>query len=382
MQKHIYLLSASDRFNYGDVLFPIVAKHELQKLGDFEFHNVATISSNLVECGAMPTLSYRALLNYEKIPDDSTLIVAGGEVLTANWSRLISFTKEYYDFIFRKWESPRLEKIAKFLFGKNEVSFPFIPSAPALLEKYRVVYHAVGGRGTHNLPNQQQEIVPAIKAAEYFSAREPVTQKQIANNFKIDVTLVPDSVLVLSDMCPKEQLVRPLTAEYVCVQFGFVKSEARMPAVLKELRKIHQTHNIDIGLLSIGNCPGHDDMKSVEWIKQHADFPVVELPSNTIDQITSAIAHAKIFIGTSLHGAIVSMSYGNPFVAVHKKIHKLEAYTQQWAPDYLKGNVDFANIANETNKRLKAHVGYEALLKEQKMLVRQSFERIAKIASR
>jgi hypothetical protein len=41
----------------------------------------------------MPTSSNRKLLDYKKGPDDATLIIAGGEVLNANWSRLISLTK-------------------------------------------------------------------------------------------------------------------------------------------------------------------------------------------------------------------------------------------------------------------------------------------------
>jgi polysaccharide pyruvyl transferase WcaK-like protein len=379
VEKHIYILSASDRFNYGDVLFPIVAKHELQKLGDYTFHNIATIKSDLSDCGAMPTQGYKVLLDYKNIPENSTLVVAGGEVLTANWSRLLSFTKDFYYRIYEKYEGERLEKFAKFLFGKNQLAYPFLPASKRLLSKFKLVFHAVGGGPTQNL-KPQEEVKRAIESALYFSVREKETRQRIANNYSADVKLVPDSVMVLSDIYPKESLPASLKEDYVCVQFGYFKSSHMLPVILKELRKIHQSHKLKIGLLSIGNCPGHDDMKSAEWLKDKADFPVQILPCDSINEITSAIANAKLFIGTSLHGVIVSLSYGNPFVAVNKKIRKIESYSQAWAPEYLKGSVDFNHIAETANKRLATHKGYEELIKHQKDLVRQSFKRISLIA--
>jgi len=379
VKNHIFLLSASDRFNYGDVLFPIVAKHELEKLGDFEFRNIATIASDLAECGALATESYKALLDYQNLPDNSTLIVAGGEVLTANWSRLISFTSEFYHQMYEKHSSTRLENIAKHRFGDNQLAYPFVPAAEPLLAKVKLVFHAVGGGPTHKLP-EQEEVKRSVEAARYFSVRERDTRRWIANHYEQQVSLVPDSVMVLSDMHPKSSLPSPNESEYACIQFGFLKSQHRLPDVLKELKTIHQQQKLAIGLLSIGNCPGHDDMKSVEWIIQHADFPVFTLPSDSINAITASIAHAKIFIGTSLHGVIVSLSYGNPFVAVNKKIRKIEAYTQAWAPEYLKGSVDFNQIAQTVAERLNQHKGYLPFVANQKNMVRKSFAKIASIA--
>ena len=93
-QKNIYILSASDRYNYGDLLFPIILIKELEKLGDYKFFNIATIKSDLSKRGALPTQNYKAL--YSATGQNNYLIVAGGEVLGANWSRLYSFLKPLY----------------------------------------------------------------------------------------------------------------------------------------------------------------------------------------------------------------------------------------------------------------------------------------------
>ncbi|ALS99272.1 polysaccharide pyruvyl transferase family protein [Lacimicrobium alkaliphilum] len=378
-KKHIYILSASDRFNYGDLLFPIVAKHELGKLGDYEFHNIATIKSDLTSCGAMPTESYKKLLDYQSIPKGSLLLVAGGQVLNANWSRLVSFLHPFYHWVYEKCNGERLEKLTKWLFGKNAVSFPFMPSAPAMLERMKLVYHAVGG-GVPKQARQRKEVMPSLKKAHYISVRETETRRVIKNNFAVEAELVPDSVAVISDIYPKASLKKPLDQDYVCVQFGYQKSKGKLSVVLAQLRKIHRQHGLAVGLLSIGNCPGHDDDKTVEWLKTNADFPVHVLPCDTIDQITAALAHSSLFIGTSLHGVIVSMSYGNPFIGVNKQVRKVDAYSKTWAPEYLQGSVGFVKIAATATERLAAHDSYDEVIAEHKKKVRESFSKIAQIA--
>jgi polysaccharide pyruvyl transferase WcaK-like protein len=320
------------------------------------------------------------LLDYEKLPADTTLVVAGGQVLNANWSRLISFIKPFYFDIYQKYQGQSLEKLTKWLFGRNQLSFPFMPSAQPLLERVKLVYHAVGG-GIPKELKLRNEVGPSFRRAKYLSVREKDAQRALKNNFGLKAILVPDSVMLLSDICPKASLPRSLDKPYACVQFGFYKTRGKLDTILNQLRKIYRQQGLVIGLLSIGNCAGHDDQKTVEWIKQNADFPVHVLPCQTIDQITSAIVHAEIYIGTSLHGVIVSMSYGNPFVAVNKHVQKLEAYTKAWSPDYLKGCIGFVKIAEATQKRLAAHTGYPELVREQKQMVRESFRKIQQIAN-
>ncbi|MBC3764949.1 polysaccharide pyruvyl transferase family protein [Neptunicella marina] len=370
--KDVYLLSASDRFNYGDLLFPLVAKHELAKLGNYTFHNIATIDSDLTEVGAMPTQGFKTLLNPENIAKDSTLIIAGGQVLNADWARLVSYLDPLYYDLYEAFKGDRLENILKLHFGNGEVSLPFMPASPNILENMKIAYHAVGG-GIPKSKALRDEVAPSFKQAGYLSVRETDAQRAIKNNFGLNASLVPDSVMVLSDMQPKHTLPKSLNKPYACAQFGFHKSEGKQKTILNQLRRIYRHQKLAIGLLSIGNCPGHDDQLMVDWIKKHADFPVHVLPCDTLDQITSAIANAAVYIGTSLHGVIVSMSYGNPFVPVNKAVKKVQAYTMTWAPEYLKGCVPFFQIAEATKLRMEAYKGYDDIVLKQKQMVRESF---------
>ena len=377
MKKRVYLLSASDRFNYGDLMFPIIAKYALNELGDFEFYNVATVKADLSSCCAWDTEPYKILLR-EDFQDQPTLIIAGGQVLGANWSKILSFITPTYNYIYKKFNGSYLEKLTQRMFGSSEISYPFIPSSSQLLSKFNIIYHAVGGQNAHNLP-EKQEVARAFSNCAYFSARETNTQMAVADNFSIDVRLVPDSVLLISDMMPKKNLIRPHDREYVCAQFGYLKSKSHLDEVVRQLKQLYEETGLDITLLSIGNCPGHDDNLSIDYIKQHADFPVVALPCETIEQITCALAHSSLFVGTSLHGVIVSMSYGNPFVPVSKNIAKIEAYTNTWAPEYLKGAVNFNEIASSSVERLSKFVDFNDRIDEQKELVKASFDHISNI---
>jgi hypothetical protein len=377
----VYCLSASDRYNYGDVLFPIVAKYALEQCGPCQFINVATIESDLTAIGGLKTLGYDQFLDASKRPKNATILVAGGQVMGANWMKLLGFTNEKWQTLYEKYKGTRMERRVKKRFGLEREPYPFILSNPELLNDNEIVYHAIGG----NVPKMKPVVKgyqKALRASAYLSVRERFTRRIVMQNLNLEPNLVPDSVMLYSDIKPKTGLEKPFPSDYVCVQFGYEKSANKLPEIVAQLKKLHDALQLPIGLLSIGNCPGHDDIVTAEWIEKHADFPVFKLSHSTLDKVTSAIAHATLFIGTSLHGAIVSMSYGNPFVAVNKKINKLNAYTNTWAPDYLKGCVDFDNIAEAGLSRLNAHQDYSDSIAKQKAKVTSSFEKIYDIVKK
>jgi len=375
----VYCVSACDRYNYGDLLFPIVAKHHLEKNGPCKFINVATIESDLSNVGALPSKGYDIFLDPSKMPQQSTILVAGGEVLNANWLRLLGFTKRRWQDIYDRFNGPKLERRIMKKFGLNREPLPFTLTNTNLVKNNNIIYHAVGG----GLPQVRRKKIltkNALSAAKYLSVREHLTQRVLRNQLHLEAEMIPDSVITYSDMMPKSALERQIPQDYICVQLALEKSKGKLPEVLKQLELLHKETGLHIAALSIGNCPGHDDIVVARWLKDNADFPITILSHKTIDDVTSAIAHASLFIGTSLHGAIVSMTYCNPFVAVNKKINKLNAYTVAWAPEYLKGCVDFSDIADEGLNRLKQHYDYSSLIESQKAIVRASFKCIYDIA--
>jgi hypothetical protein len=371
----VYCVSASDRYNYGDLLFPLVAKWHLTQCGACTFINVAIVNSDLSAVGALPTIGYDVFLDETQQATNTTILIAGGQVLNSDWLKLLSFIKPRWFDMLKRYDHKRLKRHLFYRFKLFKEPLPFMPSQDNLLENNKVMYHAVGG-SVPKLASKKQVFAKALKKAVYVSVRDRASQRMLRGEVNQASRMLPDSVITYSDIKPKNSLTKQTEEPYVCVQFGYQKSKNKLPIVLKELEKIYDEFGFKIGLLSIGNCPGHDDIIAAKWLASKARFPVFHLSHNHIDDITSALAHAELFIGTSLHGAILSMTYSNPFVAVDKRINKLNAYTKSWAPDYLQGCVAYKEIARAASVRMKQHTDYSEIIEKQKALVRASFKEI------
>ena len=129
----VCLFGATDRFNYGDLLFPIILK---QKIEDFnidnkvEVENYGIIGSNLSRYGAIPTLSVKEFYkNCEESQIPIYVIIVGGEVLGGHWGSLYYYLdtrfKMFYDFnsfFLRKYSFVINNPIAKIILGGRRCS--------------------------------------------------------------------------------------------------------------------------------------------------------------------------------------------------------------------------------------------------------------------
>ena len=85
--------------------------------------------------------------------------------------------------------------------------------------------------------------------------------------------------------------------------------------------------------LAIGRCNGHDDIESLRNMKKripHMD--VVE--SGTIGQSVEILASSTVYMGTSLHGAIIAHAYGNAVIGLTERVPKLKSYISTWMSEY------------------------------------------------
>lgn len=347
MGKNIYILSASDRYNYGDLLFPHIVIKELSLHGDYTFTNISTTKSNLTKYGALKTKSYSLL--YKSNIKDGVLWIAGGEVLGANWSRLISFLNPFYFYIYSKTSRKDiLESLTKRLFGKKENPIPFVPIDNKLTSKYNIIFNAVGGTGLSN-HYLKHEITSILKKALYLSLREKASFNDIKNNLAIEQSrLKPDSAILMS----KHFNTATTTEEYISFQIGRYKTGADLSIIKIQLENISRKTGYSIHLLPIGNCPGHDDNVPLKWLYSNLNCKAKYINPVSINHIMSDIANAKLFIGTSLHGIITAMSFSVPYLGINPNVQKLKFYLETWAHDDLKTIVPVESIENVVEKAL------------------------------
>src|SRR5690606_17054773 len=94
--------------------------------------------------------------------------------------------------------------------------------------------------------------------------------------------------------------------------------------------------SLGICLCPIGKALNHDDQQALLAVQSILNCPSTYFDAENIWDIMYLIANCKAYIGTSLHGAITSMSYEVPHVGLVAE--KLDAYLSTWG---VRGN-DFA----------------------------------------
>lgn len=374
MTKNIYIVSASDRFNYGDLLFPIITINEISKYGQFEFFNVSIVKSDLSSFGALPTISYKRL--YEE-KDKGLLIFAGGEILNANWSRLISFIYPWFYFLYERVENKiALEKIVIFLLRCKNNPMPFIPTDPYIFKKFDIIYHGIGGSGIKR--HRRNPLVhKTFQSALSFSARDRSTLEDLIEYYGIDdMRLVPDPALLMSDHYTFDKTI---DENYIAFQVGHYKNGGDLNLINNELEKLNKHSGLDIHFIPLGNCPGHDDFKSLLWLYENAKYPCKYINPINIETIMKTIANSNIFIGTSLHGIITAMSFDIPFLALNNKIKKIKNYLDTWSPQPMNKVYWFDEICHNTLTILENNYCCKKEIDNQKEIVRESFKKIHKL---
>jgi hypothetical protein len=373
MAAPIFILCASDRYNYGDLLFPLVAQNELSKLSDHTFFNVGIVASDLSSVGAIPSHSYKFLYNATREPGKKILLIAGGEVLGANWTRLYSFLYPNLSGIFKFLSN--MERATGKVFPVFKNPLPFVPLDERITDHFSLVFHAVGGKkaGPKHL---RKRIEKTFNQSLYLSVREKATRESISRTFPgSDVRLTPDSAILMSELYHVEQ---PVRENYISFQIGHYKNGGNLGLINSELLKLHKKTNYPVKFIPIGNCPGHDDILSLNWLRDHARYPCEVVEPESIEKIMNCIARSSLFLGTSLHGIITAMSFAVPYLALNPQITKLKDYVFTWAPEPCQIISPFEELYLNALKVLEAD--QELLVQNanfQKTQARESFREIA-----
>jgi polysaccharide pyruvyl transferase WcaK-like protein len=356
--KIVHFLSASDRINYGDLLFPLIFKKMLFKFDkNIEFKNYGIIRSNLTYFGALKTFSYlRLLKNIGKT--GGNVVVGGGEVFFANWSVLFGFINPIYVFLKKNSFFKRLDKkfkIAEYLLVKNKVVIPFVPSLKELKHRdTRVFYNAVGGNFWGNRANKRNQIIENnLQEASYISVRDERTQRSL-RGFNISSRLSPDSALIMSDLFPISYLANTIMDKkikkldnYIFLQIGINKAPSDLDIFMKSFLKEVKKSKLTVVLCPIGMAPNHEDHIILEKILSYSDELKMIIPKN-LYEIMYLIANAKVYMGTSLHGLITAQSFNIPFIPLNKRINKMNSYCETWTLPVCTGCLDFEEIDKMT----------------------------------
>lgn len=373
-------ISASERLNYGDLLFPIIFKNYFNNF--INFHNYGLIESDYVDFGAIKTKSYKSLLKEINIIEDY-FVVGGGEFYFSNWSKLYSFINPTYNFlsnfrVFNKIDS-YLNLISKFL-GDGKSHFPYFPEFTT-----NIIYIAGGGQFPKN--NKYNSYLKCVLLnSKIVSVRDNRTYRSMLDH-DIKADLIPDSAILMSKLFSPEFLETKTDGKfhinrgsYVYLQVGKNKGPINLQSFVNQLEKVSTEFGLKVICSPIGFAPGHEDDKILKkLVSLSKDWELV-YPNNIYD-IMYLISNSKMYIGTSLHGAITAFAYQVPIMPLNKKILKLNSFVNTWTKEVYISNIDFEMVYESFFKvfdKWDEKVA-ENLLKNQQEIVEAYFEKINKI---
>ena len=377
-EKKIFLYGAFDRYNYGDILIPIILKKYLRENSLEEVIYSSIKNTDLSRLGGFNCTP----LDLKKMPQNSVIIITGGEVLNVDWTSITSY--------FLNWLGNRSIRIARIIFPrtwinlicrnimKGKFKYPYLIEKLKISDKIKVIYNSVGGV---SLKFSDNTIKSILLDADYISVRDMNSHYILNSKWGINNKLTPDIANAVSKFYPKGELVKYTSQKtnkfisknknrYFCFQIASQYNNGQLSNIICSLSKILEK-NISIALLPLGTVSGHEDYKILERIyKMLSSKRVFILKDIKLIDSISLIAHANVFTGTSLHGNITAMSYAVPHFPLNQHINKLTKYIEKWDIPEIEPCIDYSQI----------HKHYDISTKiDRKLLIKNSNRLISHI---
>lgn len=391
MEK-ILIIGAFDRYNYGDLLFPLIIEKQLNTYGkDFQYQYFGIVESDLSKEGGKPTQSLQAF--YEQLShreDKASVIIAGGEALGVTWNSLYAALSTPFQKIHRHHvrlsQFIDLNRVAKKLL-KGKTTLPFVFDRADFPGIKKIVLNSLGGSGlTKALFDRYPFLQHKLQRADYLAVRDGLTIENLRQN-KVEAHLFPDSAILMSEFYPIDQLERSVTKDvadyvkknrgnYVFFQINKKTTLGKESLIAEELDKIYQNDETQICLCPIGKALNHDDHEALKAVQAKLQCPSTYFDADNIWDIMYLIANAKAYVGTSLHGAITSMSYAVPHVGL--VVEKLDAYLETWGVEGNNYGVPFDQIHKQyVTATLIDKAAYETERDKQMVEIKKAFDLIA-----
>jgi polysaccharide pyruvyl transferase WcaK-like protein len=284
--------------NFGDLLFPFLVEHHLGRKYDEIIHASPT-GTRSVWPDAKPTLTITDALARGGV---GALLVGGGNLIS--WTR--SSSKNYV-------EDPLLADVV-------HKSFSLVPYI--LRSKFRIpyAYNYVGV--TKTLPPSRHSLIKAaIETAACISCRDEASVRHLrACGVTKQIALGLDSAIGISAVFDRVEL-REHYHSHVKESYG-IPNVSRLATIhvkrryldcqfldLARVIRAFESNGLHVVCMPLGLCHGDDQVLDDARFGGHS-ATVIHHPK-TLRDMLSILSVAECSVGSSLHGAIVSLSYGN-----------------------------------------------------------------------
>jgi len=337
---NILIIGAFDRYNYGDLLFPLVIESALKKRNlSANFHFYGLKKSDLSLYGGKKTNGIKTFYKDVKRLPNAIVIVAGGEAIGISWLKMFSFYNSCNNFISKFKKYFNVERYVKKYMGAA-TNLPFVFSKE-MIGGNAVLLNSLGECGIKKIEVDNNPIFSCLSNVDYFSVRDKNTYAAFSsfNN----VNLFPDSAVLISKFYDKQFLkeevssdVNRFVSENINYLFFQINNEIIKDNVEKYAElfdRVQNTLGLKICFCAIGRVSGHEDQYALKKIMKKMKTSVSFFENATIWDTMALIANAKFYLGSSLHGVITSMSFLVPYIGIGIPEGKVNSYIKTWGTD-------------------------------------------------
>lgn len=342
-QESVLIFGTFDVGNYGDLLFPVIASHELIGRGFRTIHVSPTSRQTVFADAAAPTSIYDVPNGFRGV------LIGGGNILSLNPGIYKNQNNiNYYD-LWIGAASIGLRFRVPVIFNSPGFSLP-PPERVSRIMKFLI-------RAT-------------FKCAEVLKFRDSIHVLAEYSNRVQKAT--PDTVFGISDVWPNPKNRR----EHIALNLN----QRHFPESREVARVINNSECFVgkiISFVIIGEC--HGDLMFTREVQKQLHKAVIwrEIPL-TLRAIAEEIATANLFIGSSMHGFISALSYETNAVLVNNHAKPLQKFNDLFVYAELDEKMmcqDFAKI--DVSMRTSTTITSESLARIKEELL-DHWEEIAK----
>jgi len=302
-QDGVALFGTFDVANYGDLLFPHVAAHLLgMSPGDLRCYSPR---------GGAPhwddVVQACAVTEFNRDPPPALCLIGGGNIVHAKPTPLADYAGAFSD--------PRFTYASLWL----GASILAARTGAALAWNAPGVPSPVEGAWVRRLRDL------ALEAADYVCVRDEASRIYLGGStFGVDV--VPDTAVKLGAVWPAAALADHARAAFesrgmrvperwIAFHINDRYIGTGLPAACAAAGRIADTLDAVPVLLAIGPCHGDDTLARQAASLFNGEVLLVDRPRG-LKEIAGLIAHARAYVGSSMHGLVTALAYRRPGLAV------------------------------------------------------------------
>lgn len=332
--KRILTIGAYERDNFGDLLFFLLLKEVFNK--DYVVPS-SIIFSDMTEILGEIVYPYNTLL---KEFEWDIIIVVGGEIGGVDIHSALNMSLSDKEYQILEETGENIDNCYDYLTGFKSNRTAYLPDLDEY-SKNTNSFLVINSIGLSSLKSMNGTIIynefnRILKKAKFLSVRDNSSFEYL-NSLNIENKLCPDIVHIIKKVMDKkvnnQLLLQNIDDDYILFQcnMNYIQSNT-LNSIVDNIQKLIVKYNKKIYLFAAGIARNHDSIELYEQIICKIDevfkTKVIIIYERNPLCLVKYIKYSKMWIGTSLHGRIIAITYAIPRISLENK--KVAQYASLW----------------------------------------------------